>query len=154
MGKQGGRIGYTRLDKKIKGSHNGGIYGRDKKATEKNFHGRVQETDGGFIQRGKAKGGNRKGKENYGTRQIKTSLAGKGIVMSRRKSCRLMKELGLLSDYGIPKYTKPDTKSAGQTKLTFRICSAEISAAGALERRRRPTWFCSLLRWRESTLRE
>ena len=239
------RIGYTRVDKKIKGSHNGGIYGRDKKATEKNFHGRVQETDGGFIQRGKAKGGNRKGirpdgkrigqmdqpnqqdrfderkgqqerfgeradktaerkqeafagernpkksganlrdkvefinarscdfgrlalcralkvnrsttyyrpdgkkklaeaarhekdlqdvkeafeegKENYGARQIKTSLAGKGVVMSRRKISRLMKELGLLSAYGIPKYTKPDTKSAGQTKLTFRICSAEIS---------------------------
>ena len=47
--------------------------------------------------------------------------------MSRRKSCRLMKELGLVSAYGIPKYTKPGTKSAGQTKLTFRICSAEIS---------------------------
>ena len=56
------------------------------------------------------------GKENYGARQIKTSLAGKGIVMSRRKSCRLMKELGLVSAYGIPKYTKPGTKSAGTNK--------------------------------------
>ena len=56
------------------------------------------------------------GKENYGTRQIKTSLAGKGIVMSRRKSCRLMKEVGLVSAYGIPKYTKPGTKSAGTNK--------------------------------------
>ena len=56
------------------------------------------------------------GKENYGARQIKTSLAGKGIVMSRRKISRLMKELGLVSAYGIPKYTKPGTKSAGTNK--------------------------------------
>ena len=79
------------------------------------------------------------GKENYGARQIKTSLAGKGVVMSRRKISRLMKELGLVSAYGIPKYTKPDTKSAGQTKLTFRICSAEISAAGAKRKSSFPT---------------
>ena len=56
------------------------------------------------------------GKENYGARQIKTSLAGKGVVMSRRKISRLMKELGLVSAYGIPKYTKPGTKSAGTNK--------------------------------------
>ena len=56
------------------------------------------------------------GKENYGARQIKTSLAGKGIIMSRRKISRLMKKLGLVSAYGIPKYTKPGTKSAGTNK--------------------------------------
>ena len=56
------------------------------------------------------------GKENYGARQIKTSLAGKGIVMSRRKISRLMKKLGLVSAYGIPKYTRPGTKSAGTNK--------------------------------------
>ncbi len=36
--------------------------------------------------------------------------------MSRRKISRLMKELGLVSAYGIPKYTKPGTKSAGTNK--------------------------------------
>ena len=56
------------------------------------------------------------GKGNYGSRQIKTSLAEKGIVMSRRKISRLMKELGLVSAYGIPKYTKPGTKSADSNK--------------------------------------
>ena len=36
--------------------------------------------------------------------------------MSRRKISRLMKKLGLVSAYGIPKYTKPGTKSAGTNK--------------------------------------
>ena len=36
--------------------------------------------------------------------------------MSRRKISRLMKELGLVSAYGIPKYTKPGTKSADSNK--------------------------------------
>ena len=57
-----------------------------------------------------------RGKGNYGARQVKTALAGKGSVMSRRKIGRLMKELGLVSSYGIPKYTKPGTKGQCSNK--------------------------------------
>ena len=56
------------------------------------------------------------GKGNYGARQIKTALAGKGTVMSRRKIARLMAEQNLVSVYGKPKYTKPGTKNAGANK--------------------------------------
>ena len=55
-------------------------------------------------------------KENYGARQIKTELMNREIVMSRRKIGRLMRELGLISAYGIPKYTKPGSKSAETNK--------------------------------------
>ena len=56
------------------------------------------------------------GKGNYGSRQVKNALSAKGTVMSRRKISRLMKELGLVSAYGIPKYVKPGTKMAGANK--------------------------------------
>lgn len=56
------------------------------------------------------------GKGNYGSRQVKNVLSAKGTVMSRRKISRLMKELGLVSAYGIPKYVKPGTKMAGANK--------------------------------------
>ena len=56
------------------------------------------------------------GKGNYGSRQVKKALSAKGTVMSRRKISRLMRELGLVSAYGIPKYVKPGTKRAGANK--------------------------------------
>ena len=56
------------------------------------------------------------GKGNYGSRQVKAVLAKQGIVISRRKIRRLMDELGLVSVYGKPKYTKPGTKNTGSNK--------------------------------------
>lgn len=56
------------------------------------------------------------GKGNYGARQIKTALAGKGSIMSRRKIRRLMEESGLESSYGKPKYVKPGKKKADCNK--------------------------------------
>ena len=56
------------------------------------------------------------GKGNYGSRQVKNALGAKGIVMSRRKISRLMKELKFVSSYGIPKYVKPGTKKADANK--------------------------------------
>lgn len=70
------------------------------------------------------------GKGNYGARQIKTALAGKGSIMSRRKIRRLMEESGLESSYGKPKYVKPGKKRRTATRLIFQIFSAAIFPAG------------------------
>lgn len=56
------------------------------------------------------------GKGNYGARRVKTALALKEIVMSRRKIARLMAEQGLVSVYGKPRYTKSGTKKAKSNK--------------------------------------
>ena len=57
-----------------------------------------------------------KSRNNYGARQIKTALAEKGNIMSRRKIRRLMEESGLESSYRKPKYVKPGTKKADCNK--------------------------------------
>ena len=52
----------------------------------------------------------------YGSRKIKRVLADKGIVVSRRRICRIMKQLGLESAYTRKKYKKK-SKEANQATI-------------------------------------
>lgn len=53
----------------------------------------------------------RKSKNNYGTRKIKVELEKKGIVLSRRKISKIMKENGLISNYTVAQYKIEKTAS-------------------------------------------
>lgn len=56
-----------------------------------------------------------KNRQVYGTRKLKVELAKKGIILSRRRISRLMKELDLQSKYAKPSYkpmaTRPNEES-------------------------------------------
>ncbi|MBT2728241.1 transposase [Bacillus sp. ISL-75] len=57
-----------------------------------------------------------KSRQNYGTRKIKHELKKLGIVSSRRRIGRIMKENGLVSKYTVAKF-KPYVEKCNESKV-------------------------------------
>lgn len=55
-------------------------------------------------------------RNNYGTRKIKKELEKQGLMVSRRRIGRMMKELGLVSNYTVA-YYKPQKKHSNEAKI-------------------------------------
>ncbi len=55
-------------------------------------------------------------RNNYGTRKIKVELKKKGLIVSRRRIGRIMKENGLVSSYTVAQY-KPHVESCNEAKV-------------------------------------
>jgi putative transposase len=54
-------------------------------------------------------------RQNYGTRKIKVELKKRGLIVSRRRIGRIMKEHGLVSSYTVAQF-KPHTKSCNESE--------------------------------------
>ena len=57
-----------------------------------------------------------KSRQNYGTRKIKPELKKKGIIASRRRIGRIMKENGLVSKYTVAQF-KPHVDKCNESKV-------------------------------------
>ncbi|PLT32990.1 hypothetical protein CUU64_16285 [Bacillus sp. V5-8f] len=55
-------------------------------------------------------------RQNYGTRKIKVELKKRGLIVSRRRIGRILKEQGLVSTYTVAQF-KPHTKSCNESEL-------------------------------------
>ncbi|MBT2764300.1 IS3 family transposase [Paenibacillus sp. ISL-20] len=54
-----------------------------------------------------------KNRKAYGTRKIKTKLQEQGLIVSRRRIGRIMREQGLVSTYTIAQFKPPYCYTAG-----------------------------------------
>lgn len=57
-----------------------------------------------------------KSRQNYGTRKIKIELKKRGMVVSRRRIGRIMKENGLVSKYTVAQF-KPYVDKSNETDV-------------------------------------
>lgn len=58
----------------------------------------------------------RKSRQNYGTRKIKHELEKLGMIASRRRIGRIMKENGLVSNYTVAQF-KPHVDKCNESKV-------------------------------------
>lgn len=62
----------------------------------------------------------RASRNNYGTRKIKHMLAKEGLIVSRRRIGRIMKQEGLVSNYTIAQF-KPHVDKCNESKIANRV---------------------------------
>lgn len=74
------------------------------------------ESSGENILEEKVKDIFKKSKNNYGSRKIKIELAKLGLIVSRRKISRIMKENGLVSNYTVKQF-KVEKTSCNEKKI-------------------------------------